>query len=599
MRNRWGGLGLLLALGCWPVSAQDVPKVALEAHSVFGDIVRYGCPYQAQIEVTVNDSAMNQDSLLEVDGGNSELTSRTPLKLAAGKRSYVVPVACAQYGQEVRLESAPGGPYTTIMQPSVATEQDYVALTLAPRKNQFNYLGGYKGLLKQGEFRLNQPRKGVELPDLWWTYLGHDAVVVHDLPALKLSDRVEAALVDYAQAGGNLVLVSNLDPHELKGSPLAQLAPLRPLASDARAGRLVGQPVAGAEVVLRDALHLPLLLKRPYGAGTIWQITAPIDTQDVLGTQKTSDVWRKVLSEQGSLEVRKGFDDYSDRLSVLPELPAPATAALAWYLAVYVLVVVPGIYIYLRRKDQVLRLIVVVPTCSVLITLLAYFVNSSGRGRELVLRELGVAWVRGGEREILLRQQGVLFSPAALKYSLDFPADTLMRPRYRARDEQKHRLSCRGESLLLEPEYIKTWGLSRWAGMGLRKLSGPISLKIKQAPNQLKLTIDNQSDLQGKAVLVISAGQCSKPFDVRNGSQQVEVDIQHVELLNQTLAGPEMGQLTRGDATSLETEIQARRQPGPALVLSLEDERFSVMHLQGQKPRAIRRTYLVVSEDSL
>lgn len=597
MRNRWGGLGLLLlALGCWPVSAQDVPKVVLEAHSVFGDIVRYGCPYQAQIRVTVN-AAINQDSVLEVDGGDSELTSQTPVKLAPGVRDYLVPVACAQYGQEVRLERAPGGPYTSMMQPSVATEQDYLALTLTPRKNQFNYLGGYKGLLKQGEFRLNQPRKGVELPDLWWTYLGHDAVVIHDLPALKLSDRVEAALVDYAQAGGNLVLVSNLDPHELKGSPLAELAPLRPHSADAGAGRLLGQPVLGAEVVLRDAHHLPLLLKRSYGAGTIWQVTAAIDTQDVLGTQKTSDVWRKILSEQGSLEVRKGFDDYGDRLSVLPELPAPATAALAWYLAGYVLVVVPGIYIYLRRKDQVLRLIVVVPTCSLLITLLAYFINSSGRGRELVLRELGVAWVQGGEREVLLRQQGVLFSPAALNYSLDFPSDTLVRPRYRARDEQKHILSVRGESLLLEREHLRTWGLSRWAGMGLRKLDGTISLKIKQAPNQLRLTIDNRSQLQGRAVLATSAGYCSKPFDVGKGKQSIEVDLQHLELLSQTLASAEMGGLTRGDANSLDTEIQARRQAGPALVLSLEDERFSIMHLQQHKPRAIRRTYLVVSED--
>lgn len=597
MRSRWGGLGLLLALGCWPASAQDVPKVALEAHSVFGDIVRYGCPYQAQIDVTVNDSAVNQDSILEVDGGTSELSSHTPVKLTPGKRTYVVPIACAQYGQEARLLKAAGGPYTTMMQPSVATEQDYVALTLTPRKNQFNYLGGYKGLLKQGEFRLNQPRKGVELPDLWWTYLGHDAVVIHDLPALKLSDRVEAALLEYAQAGGNLVLVSNLDPHELKGSPLAELAPLRAESTDSAAGRLIGKPVSGAEVVLRDAGHLPLLLKRPYGAGTIWQITAPIDTQDVLGTQKTSDVWRKVLKEQGSLEVRKSFDDYGDRLSVLPELPAPATAALAWYLAAYVLVVIPGIYVYLRRRDQVLRLIVVVPTCSVLITLLAYFVNSSGRGRELVLRELGVAWVRGGEREVLLRQQGVLFSPAALKYSLDFPSDTLMRPRYRARDEQTHILSCRGETLLLEPEQMRQWGLSRWAGMGLRKLSAPISLKIKQAPRQLKLTIDNQSDLQGRAVLATSSGMCSKPFAVGKGRQEIDVDMQAQGPMNQALKSPEMGGLTPGDATSLESEIQLRRLPGPALVLSLEDERFAVMRLQGQKPRAIRRTYLVVSEN--
>jgi len=582
---------LLLAVLLSGLAAAQEPTATLEARSVFGDIVRYVSPFQAEVEVNVAGN-LNLDCQLEIEGGRAELSSRTPVKLASGKHAYQMPVVCAQYGQDVRLLGTSLANVTTQLQPSVASDTDYMALTLAPRKNQFGYLGGYKSLLKQGEFRVNQPRRGAELPDLWWTYLGHDAVVIYDLPALKLSDRVESALIEYTQAGGNLVLVTNSDPQELRGSRLAELAPLKAQSFDRGAELLTGQLRPGGESVLRHH-NLPLLLKRHWGSGTVWQVTAPIETQDVLGTKLTQSVWQKVLAQQGSVEMRKAFDDSSDRLSVLPELPAPATAALAWYLAGYVLLVVPGIYIYLRRKDQVLRLILVIPACSLLITFVAYFINSSGRGRELVLRELGTAWVRGGQKEVVLRQQGVLFSPAALRLSLDFPADTLVRPRYRARDEQPHVLNCRGESLLLDPEKLRQWGLSRWGGLGLCRLSGPICFRAKEAVGALKVTIDNQSDLPDcQAVIVTVAGSCSQPFQLHKGRQQLQIDLNNMSDLRAQMARQE----TEEDANSLDQELQGRRLSGPALVITVPDGRFAIMHCKNLSPKIIRHTYLVVSE---
>ena len=589
MKCAWGAL--LVGALCWAPALAQEPDIAVEARSIFGDIVRYGSPFQAEVDVTVQ-RPLNQDAFLEIEGGRAELTSRTPVKLTQGKRSYPLPVVSAQYGQEVRLTGVANA--TTSLAPSVASDQDYVALTLAPRKNQFSYLGGYKSLLKQGEFRLNQPRRGAQLPDLWWTYLGHDAIVLYDLPALKLSDRVEQALIDYAQAGGNLVLVTNTDPQELRGSRLAEMGPLQAQAFDPATGLLTGKVRPGAEALMLHGKQ-PLLLMRRHGSGTVWQVTAPVETQDVLGTKVTQSVWQKVLVQQGSLEVRKAFEDYSDRLSVLPELPAPATAALAWYLAGYVLVVVPSIYIYLRRKDQVLRLILVVPACSLLITLVAYFINSSGRGRELVLRELGTAWVRGGRQEVLLRQQGVLFSPAPLSFSLDFPPDTLVRPRYRARDVQPHVLACQGESLLLEPEKLRQWGLSRWGGLGLRKLSGPISFQAKETVGVLEVHIDNQSDLpECRAVVATGGAACSQPFQLRKGVQELKVDLKKPSTLSTELQQQE----GLDDARSLEQELQSRRLSGPALVITVPDGRFAVMHCKGLNPKAIRHTYLVVSGDT-
>lgn len=581
---------MLLSLPAW---SQTDPPVSLTARSVFGDIVRYGAPFQAVVDVNVT-APLNLDTSLQIDGGHAELDCRVPVKLTPGKRSYSVPVASAQYGQDVHLLGGGAPESTTQMQPSVATDQDYLALVLSPRKNQFGYLGGYKSLLNQGEFRVNQPRKGADLPDLWWTYLGHNVIVLYDVPALKLNDRVEGALIDYVQAGGQLVLVSNTDPQELHGSRLAEMAPLRP--TSAQNGRLRGR-LAPLAVEVLNFRGVPVLLRRAYGSGNVWQVTAPIESQDVLGTKDTQAIWQKILAEQSGLEIRKSFEDFGDRLSVLPELPTPATAALAWYLAGYVLVVIPAIYIYLRRKDQVLRLIVVVPVCSVLITSLAYFLNSSGRGQELVLRELGTAWARGGRSEVLLRQQGVLFSPAALTFSLEFPADTLMRPRYRARDEQSHVLNCRGESLTLEPERLRQWGLSRWAGLGLRRLSGPIGLDVKETPGILKVVIENRSDLPDcQAVLATSSSLCSSTFEVHSGKQKLDLEVSKQQTLQEVLEKGSLGPMRPEDAASLVSELAACVHGGPVLVMKVSDPRLSVMRLKELHPKQIRTTYLVISE---
>ncbi len=238
--------------------------------------------------------------------------------------------------------------------------------------------------------------------------------------------------------------------------------------------------------------------------------------------------------------------------------------------------------------------IIVIPACSLLITFVAYFINSSGRGRELVLRELGTAWVRSGQREVVLRQQGVLFSPAALRFSLDFPADTLVRPRCRARDEQPHVLNCRGESLLLDPEKLRQWGLSRWGGLGLRKLSGPVAFQAKEGLGVLKVTIDNQSDLRVcQAVVVTTAGSCSQPFALQKGSQKMKIDLKNMSNLRAQLRVQE----SEEDAGSLDQELQGRRLTGPALVITVPDGRFSMMHCKNLNPKIVRHTYLIVSED--
>ena len=579
------------------------PPVEIQGGSIFGDIVRYGRPFQAELEVSVSEPGVDYDGGLQIPGEDGEFSTRIPFHLGLGKRTLSAPIVSSRYGPDIKLLGVPSSLKSiTSLSPSVASEQDYVALTLSPRKNQFSYLGGYKALIagNGGEFRLNQPRPGKDLPDLWWTYLGHDAVVVHDLPNLKLSDGVEKALLEWTQAGGSLVLVSNLDPGELTDTAFQGLAPLQASGVEKHGVPMLVGNTVNSRVILRHQ-GIPLLLRRPYGAGTIWQITAALDSQDVLGSKDTTEVWKAILKEQPGLKLRKEFVfGGSGRLSVLPELPAPATAALAWYLAFYVLVVVPGIYVYLRRKDQVLRLIVVVPACSTLITLGAYYFNSAGRGHELVLRELGLAWVRGGQTELVLDQTGVLFSPAPLKLKLDMDRNTLLRPNSTVRSvAPEHILVSQGQSLQMEAERLPQWGISRWLGFGVRHLDQPVSLNVTPLGKRWQVKIDNRSLLKlEKAVMVFDSNSCSKVFSLSPGPQEMTLELANASGLETTLSDGRLGgALSNQDANQMQREIDSLSQGKPALLAMVDDPLLSVVHPTGLQPKTTRQTLLVVTVD--
>ncbi len=223
-------------------------------------------------------------------------------------------------------------------------------------------------------------------------------------------------------------------------------------------------------------------------------------------TQPNTHWVTTLIEKEGDASVLEVYAQVGAReWQLLQPTLAECRASLIPLQAIYVLVVIPGIYTYLRRKDQVLRLIVVVPACSVVITGAAYYFNSNGRGKELVVRELGLAWARGGQRQVVLNQTGVLFSPSPTNLSLALNPDTLLRPNSSVQSSNPT-LLCQGDRLSLEAVAVPQWGISRWVGMGIRQLAQPISLGLKSKDAHWQVSLDNRSGLPpSKAVLLIDS----------------------------------------------------------------------------------------------
>lgn len=565
----WACLVLGLSLAAFANSPGE--PVEMRAEPSLGAVVRYGRPFQLEVELTPLDPGLQGDARLVVESGQQEVSSETPVHLGSGPQRVAVPVLSGSYGTRLKLmQGSRTLASLDAVSSSLANDNDLTVLVLSSRKSHFGYLAGYKGQVKglQGEVRLNQPSRFQGLPDYWWAYLGQDVIVVHDLPSLKLGDAVEAVLLQWVHGGGTLVLVDNGDPAQFQGSPLAPMVQPRP----AQGG---------------------IWWRRGYGCGQVVQVGAAITSEEVLGGQATRNLWRSILSGPSGLQLRKLSFDHYPKLSLLPELPTPATASLVWYLAVYVLVAVPCIYLYLRRKDQVLRLIVFVPACSLVFSVGAYLFNSLGRGRETLVRRAGIGWLVSGQQRWLLDQTSVLFSPRALSFEIDLPSQAALRPDSQVHpDPAEHVLVARGRQMSLPRERLRQWGVSRWRSLSLQEFPGPLRFRCHKDGTRWVVEVENQTgqDLPS-ALLALDANQLSAPFSIPRGTSQHQATLTNTSL-EQFLQQPPL-EVAAEEATGWRGQLDALGWQ-PSLLIALPGP--ASFDFKGIAPRQLGYSLLLVRE---
>lgn len=561
-----------------------------------GNVCHYDRPAQLQLNYSNTGRAAGEVEVSAGGDGYNGVDSLLSDGLKPGLNSWTLPVTEYSYSTTFKLSGAvtqEGSARTE----SMATENDTVVLALSPRRGHFDYLGGYKMTGKPGDVRVNHPPDLGNLPDRWWSYLGQDVVILHDLPALKLEAAAEAALLDWTRAGGNLVLASNGDPAEYRGSLWEPLLPCR------IGGLLPG--LSGLRVTLRpDARRLgapggaPQAARVACGAGSITLVTLPVTGPEALG-KAAAKFWGELLADTAGARWLREAQNNSHRLSMLPELPPPASTALAFYLAAYVLVAVPGVYAFLRRRDQVLRLIVAVPALAVAFAGGAYLFNSWGRGRETVLRQLGVAWGVSGDPQVVADHTDVLFSPRAQSFSLPYPDRALMRPdsQMSGRNAPPHRLECRGREWNFSRESVPQWGVSRWRSLSLHTLPGAVSVRsVRTSHNHWTLHLENRTGWTLHGVRWgPSLADLSPPFEVPPGTLKLAMDHDPLWANFDQLAGdtPEL----KGENSS---EVRSALEPlvggHPVLLAWVSDELFASFRPRGLEARSVRHTLLAIRE---
>ncbi|RYG70508.1 hypothetical protein EON80_07840, partial [bacterium] len=324
----------------------------------------------------------------------------------------------------------------------------------------------------QGPIRpFNTPRNLV--PDRWFGMEAADLVVLGDFPHTGLQPPQLAALRGFVAGGGNLLVLGGANASRLGSSPLSDLWPGKVASSNSAsasevqgiveryvetpkngADRLGGAPVVVSRSTLNPGAQLragtkaaPLFSMSDTGAGrTLFLGFDPSQPpfngwsgqgalwSDVFGAMATMQRFDGVDSEtmgpSASPNFQPGFNStFNDAptaasptglllsaLSKAPQLNMPPVSQIAWFLSVYVFVLVPLNYAVLRFIDRRELAWITIPVIVAAFSAFAYFAALSIRGNAILTRQVDLVQSSVGSKTARTDSLLWLFSPRRTRY---------------------------------------------------------------------------------------------------------------------------------------------------------------------------------------
>jgi hypothetical protein len=441
---------------------------------------------------------------------------------------------------------------------------------LSREENQYRYLPQRGGQTVTSQtFVRPLGSRGALVPDRWVGLELADAVVLHDFAHTALSPSQIAALRGYVSGGGTLVVMGGSNWQRLSSSPLADLWPVVPVSSGAATAAetteiverfLAGQNLSGADrlggapvVLTRGSLRpdsrllagtrsAPLMATRTEGTGRIVWLAMDPSTPPFIGWRGQEPLWielTSLMSRPARLEgvdsrrmlpfnsypgyYRGGYNGYEDGqyqgvmgeylhvISNLQEMQMPPTSTIAWFLALYVFLLVPVNYFVLRAIDRREWAWVTVPVIAILFSIGSYAAARSIKGTDLLRRHLTI--VQGSANSKLARTDTLLWvrSPKKSYYTVGSPNPTVALSDYQpvGKDARSHETLLRQDdptkSFRAENVSVPMWSEAQFVGQGMEDTGQGVS--IQPAATGSSFTLRNATPWKFSGALVASGGR--------------------------------------------------------------------------------------------
>src|SRR5439155_36919 len=244
-----------------------------------------------------------------------------------------------------------------------------------------------------------------------------------------LTARQRAAIADFVQSGGNLLLATGASWHKTLAGLPAAILPLEPRATlNVHAARAVGGH--NIEAAIADAVSgrawlsegaVPLILDRGVGAGTVTLATFDWNQEPIAGWSGTKDLLRQVLARAvfgagtsganypngiafggpGSAfgsppSIASKSNALTPVLGNLPGLNLPSLQLTAGLVLLYVLLVGPVNYLVLGAMRRRALAWITVPLIAVLAATGAYGAGVLTKGRAVQTNQVAILHLQPG-----------------------------------------------------------------------------------------------------------------------------------------------------------------------------------------------------------
>ena len=287
-----------------------------------------------------------------------------------------------------------------------------------------------------------------DLPALAAAWNALDVLLFNDVDTGQLTAEQLQALQGWVSTGGQLIVTggpgwqktaaafSDMLPVILTGS---ESAPDLPALSSA-----LGFPfrdpgpylLASSSLRSGELLYhqdgLPLLAGHKWGRGTVYFLALDPKLAPLLDWDGSEVLFNMIASNTPTLPPWsagvQGSYQAGEAVASLPSLALPSAVQLIFFLLIYIVVIGPANYIFLKRSGRRELAWITIPALVILFTVTAYITGFQLKGNNTIINQLNIAYGQVGSEQMRIQSLIGLYSPRRTTYDLTLPADVAARP---------------------------------------------------------------------------------------------------------------------------------------------------------------------------
>lgn len=456
-------LVIIWALAAFPLVTQpaaaqtDGPQMT--ATAAFDGYFKYGEWLPIWVELENQGRDMNGEVRVQVSSSQGTTVFASPVSLPSGSRKFFpVYVLPNNFSRELEVRLMNGDQLVTSQKVSVHPQPNitYLIGLITPERGA---LGLLSAVTLPGQER---PKIVVDvplsdLPERAESMRSFDLLILNNTDTSQLTPGQSAALESWVQMGGRLViggganaartltgLTENLKPVQLSGEIEVDGAAIDAISEYAEAEEIrvqgpfitaVGQPTTGSGILVGTE-NLPLVVERALGNGSVSFVALDVSGIPFNGWPGTKQFWETLIGPGARYPDNMPFDisvrqfrgnNLYYSLSNIPALDLPSIQGLTILLMVYILVVGPLNYFFLRSQRRLHLAWVTIPVITLIFTGGAFGIGYAMRGNDLILNKIALIELQPGGSANVTSFMG-LFSPRQQSYEISVNGEGLVSP---------------------------------------------------------------------------------------------------------------------------------------------------------------------------
>lgn len=451
---------LLALLASWaPLASAQTDAPSMKVTPAYNGYFKYGEWLPVLVELENQGRDLEAEVRVQVNSSQGVIAFSVPVSLPSGSRKLVpVFVLPNNFSRELNILLNSQG--KTILAEKVTVRPQpnisYLIGLIAPERGALALLSGIS-LPGQERPKIVADVPLEQIPERAEALNSFDLLVINNVDTSKLTPEQAEALAGWVGQGGRLVigggataqttvagLPDALLPLDVQGTvevgkeTLAGLAEFAGSTPNLLSGPFIAArgTLADDAVVLAGDKDFPIVLERGYGSGQIDFVTFDLSTVPFNGWPGTQDFWEILVSPGAAYPENMPFDvsprqyranSLTYALSNIPSLDLPSVQGLSILLGVYILIVGPANYLFLRWRKRLHLAWMTIPALTALFAGAAFGIGYGMRGNDLVLNKIAIVETRADGAASVTSYMG-LFSPRQQSYAVDVYGEGLIRP---------------------------------------------------------------------------------------------------------------------------------------------------------------------------